>query len=437
MVNIQGVLLRVLKRIPKEDAIEIIHEKTGWVPERKPKKKDDIKDRFLALAGIIAENEIEDFVQMAVMRKSLGLPAYTYKVSNLNFLNNLSDEQIVSNYSVENVAFRDIYSITTALSISDRLLAFDIRLKEYESSWLTGVNNVNSLSAVFTAKITLDRDSKVLTIYNGNHEVQEVLFDFMSQFFHWPMSSYRLKEFPNQINELGSVSFKTALLLDLVTNRLSSRGINSTFKEIKFYTGGRSKKDGIRDVAIGGRALLASQLACEYITIGSDIIFFNTDMVYNGTEFSTKVYLKGSSLDILKIVIVDTDDEEVRKESMDIIQSEYIDMCNTGIKDMEETKKLINSIAQKYLKKDQLITRAIEENTLNSIAMISNLLDKLNDQDEIVIESLRNFIKSNQTVLDSIGYDSNDENLSKLIEFAGMEELVVIDEEDYKETEEE
>ena len=78
----------------------------------------------------------------------------------------------------------------------------------------------------------------------------------------------------NQVARIGSVSYKTAVLLDLVHNRLTEKGINSTFKEMKIFTGGGSRRDGEKEVAIGGRALLSSQLACEYVTLGSHIIYF-------------------------------------------------------------------------------------------------------------------------------------------------------------------
>ncbi|WP_433749369.1 hypothetical protein [Paenibacillus amylolyticus] len=436
MVNLTGVLLRVFNRIPKQDALAIIEEKTGWVPEKKLKKKEDIKDKFLELERIIKEEEIEDFVQMAVMRKSIGLPAYTYKVTNLTFLDGFSQEKIIENFTVDEHTFKDVYIISTKTERMGESLEFHFRLKEFESQWLTGVNNLTSLSAVFTANVTLNTSNRVLTVYTGNHQVQDVLIAFMSSIFKMPIISYSLKDFHNQINELGSVSFKTALLLDFVSHRLKQKGIEATFKEIKFYTGSKNKKDGIKDVAIGGKALLSSQLACEYITIGSDIVFFSTDMIYNGVEFSTKVYLKGSKLDILKIVILDTDDEDIKSEVIEIIQSEYIDMCNNGIKDIAQTKVLLNTIANKYLNKDQLIIRVIEENTLRSISIVTNLLSFLNDQDEDLNNSMREFIQSNRTVLDSIGYNNADLDLKSLNAFVGDESPNILDEEDYSADEE-
>ncbi|MBW4677801.1 MAG: hypothetical protein KME52_28535 [Desmonostoc geniculatum HA4340-LM1] len=431
MLDLKGVLLRVLNRIPKDNAVEIIFEKTGWVPSKKPKNKEEIKDRFIDLAALIRPEEVEDFVQMAVMRKNKGLPAYTYRVANLNFLQGLNNDTIMEKYTINNLKFKETFLLSTQLTVENDKLQFDFRLKEYDHIWEAGAFNITELTAVYTSKVTLDLTKRVVTIYNGNHQVQETLFAFISQEFSWPIQSYSLKEFPNQVNEIGGVSFKTALVLDFLSYRLLKNGITSTFKEIKFNLGSRAKKDGIRDVAIGGQALRSSQLACEYITTGSDIISFSTDMTFNGVDFSTKVYLKGPKNDILKIVITETDDEDLRFEAMGIIQSEYIDMCAFGIANLTETKNQLDTIAQKYLNRDQLIHRAIQNSTLQSIKILVDLFPNFEELDDTTLEHLREFVIQNQTILDSIGFDGIDYNLEKLLEATGFSRNLPLDEEDY------
>ncbi|GEC93576.1 hypothetical protein C7J99_21480 [Brevibacillus brevis] len=435
MVNKEGVLLRVLNRLKIEQAMEVIQEKfPGWTPEKKPKKKADIQEKFLALAEVIREDEIEDFVQMAVMKKNVGLPAYTYKVLNTDFLDGLTSQEIEQNYFKSDFRFNGIYTFSTEAEYTTGKLELKVRLKEFDSSWRTGANDVNSLSAVYLSNVTLDIQQKVLTINSGNHQVQEEIVFFLKSVFKWPLQTYRVREITNQIYPLGSVSYKTAVLLDLIHHRLMQKGINSTFKEIKFDIGSK-RKDGIRDVAIGGRALLSSQLACEYITMGSNIVYFKVEMQLDGYNFSTKVYLKGQDTDILKIVIVDTDNEAIKRKAMKIIQNEYIDMCATGISNMQETTKLLESIKDRFVNKDQLITRAIKDSALKSIEVIASVLYQLDDQDERVVEALSEFIDSNRTILDSVGYDDPDANLDKIIDFAGVRKEAVVDEEDYQETE--
>ena len=77
---------------------------------RKNYKKNEIKEEFLTLTELIEADEVEDFVEMAVMTKSIGLPAYTYKVNHLNFLTEA--ESAVSIENVNNMPFQDKYLIS-------------------------------------------------------------------------------------------------------------------------------------------------------------------------------------------------------------------------------------------------------------------------------------------------------------------------------------
>lgn len=431
MVDIRRVLLRVLGRLKLEEAIEVIREKhPGWTPNKKPRRKADIQDKFLELSALIKEEEIEDFVQMAVMKKNVGFPAYTYKVVSDEIFKDLTNEEIIKAITKENFPFKDIYAISIGVENIGDKIELKVTLKEHESAWKTGANNIGSLSAVYTSKVSLDLQHKVLTIYSGNHQVQEEIVNFLQLVLKWPLQSYRVKEMTNQLVDLGSVSYKTSVLLDLMYNRLKEKGIESTFKEIKFDIGSKRRKDGIRNVAIGGKALLSSQLACEYITLGYNIVYFNVDMVMDGNQFSTKVFLKGQDLDILKIVILDTDNETIKKKAMSIIQNEYIDLCNTGIKYMPETKKLLEGIKERFVNQDQLIIRAIKDSTLESVKMIASILSNLDDQDEYVVNAIRQFADFNRTILDSVGYDDSDPNFDLITEFAGIRKEVVVDEED-------
>ena len=83
-MNISGILERVFNKIPKEHVANIITlKRPGWEPEKII--KNEIREEFLSLTTLIEPDEVEDFVEMAVMTKSIGLPAYTYKVNHLNF----------------------------------------------------------------------------------------------------------------------------------------------------------------------------------------------------------------------------------------------------------------------------------------------------------------------------------------------------------------
>ena len=237
----------------------------------------------------------------------------------------------------------------------------------------------------------------VATIFTGNHYVQEVISEFLSFVLNWPIQNYRIREVPNQMNNIGNASFKTAALLDLISNRLKNKGFFSRIKEIKFNTKNkRHTNEGIRNITINGRNLLSSHLACEYITLGSDIISFKVDMTYNEEDFSTLFFLKGNDYDILKIVIAGQEDGVFKQEVIDIIQEEYIDMCNNGIHDIAETKKLLESIYDKFIHGDKFVNEVIQASTLRIIDSFADHLDKLDLQDENTLELIEQFYREIQ-----------------------------------------
>ena len=55
-------------------------------------------------------------------------------------------------------------------------------------------------------------------------------------------------------------------------------------------------------------------------------------MTYNDVDFTTLFSLKGKEEDILKIVVIDSDDDIFKQQVIDIIQSEYIELCGAGLK---------------------------------------------------------------------------------------------------------
>lgn len=288
------ILERVFKRSTKENVIDLISQKNeGWAPSKKRPKKAELKEDFLALAAIINPDEIEDFIEMAVMSKNVGLPAYTYKINSLDFLEvreNEEENPIRDIQQIKDQPYGDQY-LVSAEEVEDSVAELNIifRLKEYAEVWKNGgIRNRDTLSAVYKIKVILDKQRQIVTIFTGNHYVQEVISSFLSSVQKWPLQNYRIREIANQSYQIGNASFKTALLLDLVSNRFQERGIFSNFKEIKFNTkNSKHTSQGIRSITINGRNLLTSYLACEYITLGSDILSFKIDMTFEDINFST------------------------------------------------------------------------------------------------------------------------------------------------------
>lgn len=437
-MNVIGVLERVFNKINKENVIEMISQKkAGWIPDKKNPKKADLKADFLSLVEFINPDEIEDFIEMAVMSKTIGLPAYTYRVRSLDFLTDSKGGNI-SLEDISNYPFQDKYLVSVEeIGDTEAELNLTIRLKEYAEVWRSGVRNTDTLSAVYKIDVVLDKRRRVVTIFTGNHYVQEVISAFLAFVLQWPIQNYKLREIPNQVYQIGNASFKTALLLDLISNRLQNKGIISKFKEIKFNTKNkRHTNEGIRNITINGRNLLSSQLACEYITLGSDIISFKIDMTYADMDFSTLFFLKGSQFDILKIVVAGQESNTFKQEVLDIIQEQYIDMCNNGMINIEETRKLLNQIYDKFIDGDKLLNEVIQVSTLTLIESLTKNLDKLDLENENIIEMIECFYRENKLILDTVGYDGENVNLLQLKEVAGIEEEAELEKYDEENPEE-
>ena len=122
--------------------------------------------------------------------------------------------------------FQDKYLISIEdIEQGDSMLKLTVRLKEYSDYWRRGERCLDTLSAVYRIKISLDKNARVLTIFSGNNEVQSVIKDYFGLVLKWPIQSYRIRENINQINQIGSASFKTAVLLDFIFTRLHEQGI--------------------------------------------------------------------------------------------------------------------------------------------------------------------------------------------------------------------
>lgn len=424
-MNVKGILERVFEKVNKENVIHIIKEyMPSWEPTKEQKNKNDFKDTFTSLEQLIQEKDIEDFIEMAVMTRMVGLPAYTYKVGSIDFLNKESDKYVKID-EIVNISFQNKYVISIeSHSNEDETLSLQLRVKEYLEKYSRGSRDPLGLAAVYKIKCSLDKENKIFTIHSGNHQVQEVIKAFIISKLNCSIENYRIKEHINQSWQIGNASFKTALLLDFTLNRLKNKGISPRFAEIKFNTKKKKqKKDGIRNITINGNNLISSQLACEYISLGCDIISFKVEMTYKGTDLSVAFYLKGNDYDILKIVILNTEDNSLKSDLIEMIQEEYILMCDKGISNLEETRELLTTIYDRFTKQgDKILNSVIQSSTLRNVELIASVLTSLDSDNDEIVSVLKEFSQLNKTILDSVGYDSIDENLNKINHFIGFDD---------------
>ncbi|WP_079914128.1 hypothetical protein [Paenibacillus sp. 32352] len=409
-MNKRGVFDKLFNRITKEDSIEYITKYSPTNEDLREKKKKELRQIFIDLAEIIPDDNFESFVELAVTKKMIGLPAYTYKLSNMDYFNKKTIEQLDGGFRKQDHPMSNAYTISVNPYVpSLQLIELSFQIKEYSEHWRTGEQNIESITGVYYSNVTLDLVNNIITIHTGNDAIHETIVNFLGLVYGLPIVPYTLKRITTTWDANENASFKTALLLDFINNRLKSREISSNYKEIKF----KVSSSDIKDVTINGKNILTSYLACEYITLGKDIDQFKVSMTFDDKNFTVSFMLKGRDLDILKIVILDTNDDIFKQDVMKLIQSEYIKMCSDGIANETEIKNLLQTIYKKFAQKDSQYTDTIEETTIKNLLIFSKILDRLN-KDQVTIELVNDFLVNNKAALDSTGYKSSVEVLKPI-----------------------
>ncbi|MBH0328792.1 hypothetical protein ABH14_03105 [Brevibacillus brevis] len=343
-----GLLKKLHDKLTLDEMIELIrNKKTNWTPTKKPRRKADVKNDFLALTDVIKDEELKGLVEMAVLKKQIGLPAYTYTIDNVSAIENLKEYDEYPINSIFCISFKIIENNQSNF----RAIVF---VKEYEDQWRTGTQDLISMTAVYKSEVQVDKLNRKVSIYVGNQIINEVIRQFMIQVQELKISYPRI---PNKIVSMGPASYKTILLIDYIYNRLLRNGISSQVIDIKFKTGeSTGKQDGLTQVTLhGDRNILSSDLSCQYITLGCDIVMLKIDMSYKNSDFSVILHLIGESHDTVKLVITGNEDVVIKKSIMNILQEEYISMCNNGVFDEGNTKNVLDKIYDTFLSKDKVI----------------------------------------------------------------------------------
>ncbi len=418
-----GFLNRVFKKIPKNGVIELIPTYiTDWTPSKKQKRiKKELYDDFMKLENHIGVEHIEEILEFAIMSRTIGYPAYTYKldVSKIGEID-LSKESVFNN--TQSILFKEVYQISIENPVNeDESFNFTLRIKEYNSLKIYDSFDSTSLNGIYKVDIKLDRKSNKLTICAGNENINEVCKEFVKEHIKWPIETYLLEENINQAYQIGNTDFKTAAVLDFVHNRLKVEGFESTFKEIKFFTepGQSSRSEGIKNITINGDNILSSQLACEYITVGSAIISFKLDIQREDFVFSAIFSLKGKENKQMKIVLIDTDEES--EDIMNYMQAQYIEMCKDGLKNLDETLKTLATIREKFNEGDKYVFHSVKNSVLKTSDILLNVLKEYDCDDELVA-NIYDLAYNNEVLLDSIGYNEGREKLEEIYEIIGYDE---------------
>ncbi|HFJ9429750.1 TPA: hypothetical protein ACGW69_005764, partial [Bacillus cereus] len=426
MRNFKSVLNRVFDKSNKEVIIETIKKYyPDWAPTKKQQNvKKELYDQFMKIEELLEQAEsIQELLETAALVRTQGFPAYTYKLITSNVGKWGTEDYFVSR-NCRNYVFKNKYQITIQ-NVNETIqnIEFELEVKEHNEIWKYGTLSGDSLSGLSRVKVHFEKQKEKLSIHAGNENINEVCKEFIKEYLKWPLETYLLKPKFTQASQIDNTDFITALVLDFVYNRLSVKGFDAKFKEIKFKNNDSvvSKRNaGIKTVTLNGKDIISSQLACEYVTTGSSIERFKLEVVYKNLNFSADFTFKGKENNQLKIVIYETN--SLNEEIMNELQSEYIDMCLNGIKDVKATVELLETIRQTFIKADKYVYELVEELMTNSnqylIEVVSENIEKL---DENSIENIYNLAYNNEILLQAIGISERDSNLENLYELIGYD----------------
>lgn len=404
-----SIFRRLFNKLNREEVENLLRER-GLLPA-KYKNKRELEQSFLALSRLIKESELTAFVERAVLVKTKGLPAFTHKLTNTSNLLNKSLDQLKGILEKKNHACGEIYSVSTHLAkFENNVLYLKFVVKVFEESWKSGQKNLDSISAIHNCDVKINLSSKVVTIFCGDDEIHGVIEGFIGGVLRLSIQTYRIKDSSSTLTWADTASYKTALFLDFIYNRLKGRQINSSFKELKF----KVSNDDIKDVTINGKNIINTPLACEYVSLGKDIIHFKTAIGYEKLNLSCSFSLKGRSSDILKIVILDTKDDSVRLELIEIIQQEYINMCEKGIKDLDAVQTQLRQIYTKFAEKDSHYVDVLKENVVDSIKSVTDILPYLSSTNVELKKIIENYTEKNKVLLETLNYNEINSLIRKL-----------------------
>ncbi|QWG75810.1 hypothetical protein EXW50_28050 (plasmid) [Bacillus mycoides] len=349
-INPRSILGEAFSKLNKIQVIEYLKsKKVGWVFDKKSKRKLDLESEFLELESILDKKEIVQLAEMTVMKKTKGLPSYTYSYKNLGKLKEKDLNQLKADFE-KSFPVNSVYEIVVMeIKISEEKLIFAIKVKEYKTAWKNAIQDLGSLTGVYETQVIIDKALEKISIEVGDEKIEGVIETFLMQRLGLPLVPYTIGIFNEAYSQSDSATQKTMLIFDFVYNRLPSKGISSKFNDVKFKISNVTMSGGVRGVTIHGQDIINSDEACKYITLGNDIVTFKTTSIYKGEKLNVKFDLRGKNFDKLKIVIMDDKTDGFKREVMEQIQAEYILMCKNGIKDFVSTKKKLEPIYLKFI----------------------------------------------------------------------------------------
>ncbi|MBC2100104.1 hypothetical protein HCJ70_13720 [Listeria booriae] len=345
-----------------------------------PKQLDNDEYYNTVFNELLVHFEDERLVELIVERNQQGFPLYSYHINSIDFFECDRVGEGLLLEGIENERCSPCHQISIEdYTNNDDLLSFVAKIKEYTTEYSYGINARGSLENVYYIPVELKKNDSIVSIHSGNSDIEKILSAYLKNNCLWDIDEFSL---PNTINGQENqfdVSFKTALILDYIYNRLPEIGMLTDFSTLRFNV----DDTNIKKIMLNGSGLFASPTACEYVTLGKEISRFDIAASYRNEPFDVRFSLTGDGFRSLKITITSKEGNlEIKKEALFQLQNVYIELCLNGVSLIEATRNIITRIKETYLNGEkQMYSKEVVDIIGNNIRMMEQIIPRLN-QDE-------------------------------------------------------
>ena len=115
---------------------------------------------------------------MTVMKKTRGLPSYTYRYKNLGKLKDKDLNELKTAFE-KSYPINSVHEIVvTEISMDEGKIILAVKVKEFKTSWKTDIQDLGSLTGVYETQVIVDETLGKISIEVGDDKIEEVIEAF-------------------------------------------------------------------------------------------------------------------------------------------------------------------------------------------------------------------------------------------------------------------
>ena len=129
---------------------------------------------------------------MTVMKKTRGLPSYTYRYKNLGKLKDKDLNELKTAFE-KSYPINSVHEIVvTEISMDEGKIILAVKVKEFKTSWKTDIQDLGSLTGVYETQVIVDETLGKISIEVGDDKIEEVIEAFLTYRLAIPLIPYTI-----------------------------------------------------------------------------------------------------------------------------------------------------------------------------------------------------------------------------------------------------